>query len=127
MIDESNLEQFNFLTSIEIVPDGLITADEMLQSTGIELSEVRVPLLKFVNEDDIGMVEVLDSNKTTPDKVPLIYIYPVFSKNYKQQISYAKHVSSCELEEDDTVTNKAHKLAYDNSTSTSTLANGKFF
>ena len=52
-----------FFTSTEIVPDGLITTDEMLQSTGIELSEIRVPLLKFVNEDDIGMVEVLDSNK----------------------------------------------------------------
>ena len=114
VIDESNLEQFNFFTSTEIVPDGLITADEMLQSTGIELSEVRVPLLKFVNEDDIGMVEVLDSNNTTADKVPPIYICPVFSKKYKLQISYAKHVSQGELQEDDTVTNKAHKLGDDN-------------
>ena len=56
MIDESNLEQFNFFTSTEIVTDGLITTDEMLQSSGIELSEIRVPLLKFVNEDDIGQV-----------------------------------------------------------------------
>ena len=46
----------------------------MLQSTGIELSEIRVPLLKFANEDDIGMVKVLDSNKTTADKAPLIYL-----------------------------------------------------
>ena len=56
MTDESNLEQFNFFTSTEIVIDGLITTDEMLQSTGIELSEIRVPLLKFVNEDDVGQV-----------------------------------------------------------------------
>ena len=55
VIDESNLEQLNFFTSTEIVPDGLITADDILQSTGIELSEVRAPLLKFVNEDDIGI------------------------------------------------------------------------
>ena len=46
----------------------------MLQSTGIELSEIRVPLLEFVNGDDIGMVKVLDSNKTTADKAPLIYL-----------------------------------------------------
>ena len=104
-----------FFTSTELVPDGLITADEMLQSTGIELSEVRVPLLKFVND------------KTTADKVPLIYICPVCGKKYKQQISYAKHLSRCELQEDDTVTNKAHKLSDDNSTSISKLANGKFF
>ena len=56
MIDESNLEQFNFFSSTEIVTDGLITTDEMLQSTGIKPSEIRVPLLKFVNEDDIGQV-----------------------------------------------------------------------
>ena len=56
MIDESNLEQFNFFTSTELVTDGLITTDEMLQSTGIKISEIRVPLLKFVNEDDIGQV-----------------------------------------------------------------------
>ena len=37
VIDESNLEHFNFFTSTEIVPDALITTDEMLQSTGIEL------------------------------------------------------------------------------------------
>ena len=77
VIDESSLEQFNFFTSTEIVPDGLITADDVLQSTDIELTEVRVPLLKLVNEDDIGMVEVLDSNKTTADKVSLIYICPI--------------------------------------------------
>ena len=64
-----------FFTSTELVLDGLITADEMLQSTGIELSEVRVPLLKFVND------------KPTADKVPLIYICPVCGKKYKQQIS----------------------------------------
>ena len=127
VIDESNLEQLNFFTSTEIVPDGLITADDILQSTGIELSEVRVPLLKFVNEDDIGMVEALDSNETTADKVPPIYICPVCSKKYKHQISYVKHVSQCDLQKNDTVTNKAHKLADDNSTSTSKLANGKFF
>ena len=56
MIDESNLKQFKFFTSTEIITDGLIATDEMLQSTGIELSEIRVPLLKFVNEDDIGQV-----------------------------------------------------------------------
>ena len=56
MIDESNLEQFKLFTSTEIVTDGLITTDEMLQSTGIKPSEIRVPLLKFVNEDDIGQV-----------------------------------------------------------------------
>ena len=56
MIDESNLEQFNFFTSTELVTDGLITTDEMLQSTGIKISEIRVPLLKFVNEDDIGQL-----------------------------------------------------------------------
>ena len=69
-----------FFTSTEIVPDGLITTEEMLQSTGIELSEIRVPLLKLVNQDDIGMVEVLDSNKKTADKVPLMYICPVCVK-----------------------------------------------
>ena len=100
----------------------------MLQSTGIELSEIRVPLLKFANEDDIGMVKVLDSNKTTADKAPLIYICLVCGKKYKQQISYSKHVSQCELQEDGTVTNEAHKLTDDaNATSTSQLANGKFF
>ena len=56
MIDESNLEQFKFFTSTELVTDGLITTDEMLQSTGIKISEIRVPLLKFVNEDDIGQL-----------------------------------------------------------------------
>ena len=56
MIDESNLEQFKLFTSTEIVTDGLITTDEMLQSTGIKPGEIRVPLLKFVNEDDIGQV-----------------------------------------------------------------------
>ena len=56
MIDESNLEEFNFFTSTELVTDGLITTDEMLQSTGIKISEIRVPLLKFVNEDDIGQL-----------------------------------------------------------------------
>ena len=100
----------------------------MLQSTGIELSEIRVPLLKFANEDDIGMVKVLDSSKTTADKAPLIYICLVCGKKYKQQISYSKHVSQCELQEDGTVTNEAHKLTDDaNATSTSQLANGKFF
>ena len=63
----------NSLTFLQ-VQNGLITTDEMLQSTGIELSEIRVPLLKFVNGDDIGMVKVLDSNKTTADKAPLIYL-----------------------------------------------------
>ena len=67
VIDESNLEQFNFFTSTELVSDGLITADEMLQSIDIELSEVSVPLLKFVNEDDIGMVGILDSISTASD------------------------------------------------------------
>ena len=100
----------------------------MLQSTGIELSETTVPLLKFVNEVGIGMVKVLDSNKTTADKAPLIYICPVCYKKYKQQISYSKHVLQCELQEDDTVTNEAHKHTDDDKTiSTSTLANGKFF
>ena len=100
----------------------------MLQSTGIELSEIRVPLLKFANEDDIGMVKVLDSNKTTADKAPLIYICLVCGKKYKQQISYSKHVSQCELQEDGTVTNEAHKLTDDASaTPTSQLANDKFF
>ena len=126
VIDENNLEQFNFFTSTELVPDDLITADKMLQSTGIELNEVRVPLLKFVNKDDIGMVGVLASNKTTTQKVPLIYTCPVCRKKYKQQISHAKHVSQCDLQ-DDTVTSKAHKLSDDNSTSTSKLPNGKFF
>ena len=42
MIDESNLEQFNLFTSTELVPDGLITADEMFQSIGLELSEVNL-------------------------------------------------------------------------------------
>ena len=56
MIDESNLKQFKFFTSTEIITDGLIATDEMLQRTAIELSEIRVPLLKFVNEDDIGQV-----------------------------------------------------------------------
>ena len=100
----------------------------MLQSTGIELSEIRAPLLKFVNEVGIGMVKVLDSNKTTADKAPLIYICAVCCKKYKQQISYSKHVSQCELQENDTVTNEAHKHTDDDNTiSTSTLANGKFF
>ena len=67
VIDESNLEQFNFFTSTELVSDGWITADEMLQSIDIELSEVSVPLLKFVNEDDIGMVGILDSISTASD------------------------------------------------------------
>ena len=49
----------------------------MLKSTDIELSEVRVPLLKYLNDDHIGMIEVLESNKTTADKAPLIYICPV--------------------------------------------------
>ena len=98
----------------------------MLQSTGIEISEIRVPL--FVNKDDIGIVKVLDSNKTIADKAPLIYICAVCGKKYKQQISYSKHVSQCELQEDGTVTNDAHKLTDDaNATSTSQLANGKFF
>ena len=78
MIDGSNLEQFNFFTSTEIVPDGVVP-----QSTGIELSEIRVPLLKFVKEDDIGMAKVMGSNKTTADKAPLIYICPVCGKKYK--------------------------------------------
>ena len=100
----------------------------MLQSTGIELSEIRVPLLKFANEDDIGMVKVLDSSKTTADKAPLIYICLVCGKKYKQQISYSKHVSQCELQEDGTVTNEAHKLTNDaNATPTSQLANDKFY
>ena len=116
-----------FFTSTEIVPDGLITTDEMLQSTGIELSEIRVPQLKFVNEDDIGMVQILDSNKKTADKAPLMYICPVCVKKYKQHIGYAKHVSQCELQVDNTVRNEAHKLIDDNSTSTSKLATGKFF
>ena len=116
-----------FFTSTEIVPDGLITTDEMLQSTGIELSEIRVPQLKFVNEDDIGMVQVLDSNKKTADKAPLMYICPVCVKKYKQHIGYAQHVSQCELQVDNTVRNEAHKLIDDNSTSTSKLATGKFF
>ena len=72
VIDESNLEQFNFFTRTEMVPDGLITTDEMLKSTGIELSEIKFPLLKFVNEDDIGMVEALNSNKAAAYKAPLI-------------------------------------------------------
>ena len=72
VIDESNLEQFNFFMSTELVHDDLMKADEMLQSTGIELNEERVPLLKSVNEDDIGIVGVLTSNKTTADKLPLI-------------------------------------------------------
>ena len=42
MIDESNLEQFNLFTSTELVPDVLITADEMFQSIGLELSEVNL-------------------------------------------------------------------------------------
>ena len=78
MIDGSNLEQFNFFTSTEIVPDGVVP-----QSTGIELSEIRVPLLKFVKEDDIGMAKVMGSNKTTADKAPLIYICPVCGKKHK--------------------------------------------
>ena len=56
----------------------------MLQSKGIESSEVRFSLLKFVNEDDIGMIEVLDNNKTTANKVPPIYIFPVCGKKYIQ-------------------------------------------
>ena len=100
----------------------------MLQSTGIEISEIRVPLLKFINKDDIGIVKVLDSNKTIADKAPLIYICAVCGKKYKQQISYSKHVSQCELQEEDTVANEAHKFTDDaNATSSSKLANGKFF
>ena len=127
MIVESSLEQCKFFTSIEIVPDGLIITDEMLQSTGIELSQIKVPLLKFVNEDDIGMIKIVDSNKTTSDKAPLIYICPFCGKKYKQHISYAKHVSQCELQEDDAVTNEAHKLTDDNATSISKFSNGKFW
>ena len=78
MIDGSNLEQFNFFTSPDIVPDDVVP-----QSTGIELSEIRVPLLKFVKEDDIGMAKVMGSNKTIADKAPLIYICPVCGKKYK--------------------------------------------
>ena len=78
MIDGSNLEQFNFFTSTDIVPDDVVP-----QSTGIELSEIRVPLLKFVKEDDIGMAKVMGSNKTIADKAPLIYICPVCGKKYK--------------------------------------------
>ena len=73
------------------------------------------------------MVEALDSNEITADKVPPIYICPVCSKKYKHQISYVKHVSQCDLQMNDTVTNKVDKLADENSTSTSKLANGKFF
>ena len=58
----------------------------MLQSKGIESSEVRFPLLKFVNEDDIGMIEVLDNNKTTANKVPPIYIFPVCGKNTSNRL-----------------------------------------
>ena len=67
---------WNSLTFLRV----LIIADEMLQSTDIVLSEVGVPLLKPVHEDYIGMVEAMDSNKTTADKVPLIYICPVCGK-----------------------------------------------
>ena len=56
----------------------------MLLSTAIELSEIRVSLLKFINEDDIGMVKVLGSNKTNTDKVSQIYICPVCGKKYEQ-------------------------------------------
>ena len=38
VIDKSNLEQFKFFTSTEIVTNGLLTTDEMFQSTGIELN-----------------------------------------------------------------------------------------
>ena len=38
-----------------------------------------------------------------------------------------QNMFQCELQEDNTVTNEAHKLADDTSTSTSKLANGKFF
>ena len=43
------------------------------------------------------MVKVLDSDKTTADKAPLIYICPVCGKKHKQQICYSKHVSQCEF------------------------------
>ena len=84
--------------------------------------------MKFVNKDDIGIVKVLDSNKTIADKAPLIYVFAVCVKKCKQQISYSKHVSQCELQEKDTVANEAHKFTDDaNATSSSKLANGKFF
>lgn len=68
------------------------------------------------------MIEVLDNNKTTANKVPPIYIFPVCGKKYIQQISYPKQVSQCDLQED-TVTNTANKLADD----TSKYSDGKFF
>ena len=74
------------------------------------------------------MAKVLDSDKTTADKAPLIYICLVCGKKHKQQICYSKHVSQCELQEDDAVTNEDHKLTNDGkATSTSKLVNCKFF
>ena len=122
VIDESNLEQFNFFYKYRVSPRWF-----NYSRWDVPKHRPRIKWSKFVNEDDISMAEVLESNKTTADKMPLIFICPVCGKKYKQQISYAKHLSQCELQEDDTVTNKAHKLSDDNSTSISKLANGKFF
>ena len=59
---------WNSLTFFRVqrVPDGLITTDQILQSTGNKWNQSCT--IEIGNEDDIGIVEVLDSNKATADK-----------------------------------------------------------
>ena len=108
VIDENNLELLKFFTSTEIVHNSVITADEIFEIIDLELSEVRVIVLKLIKEDVINMVEVLDSNQTIADKVSMIYLCPIDVEKYKQQINFEKHVPQFEIQ--DKVRNTAHKL-----------------
>ena len=113
VIDENNLELVNFFTSTEIVHNSVITADEIFEIIDLELSEVRVIVLKLIKEDVINMVEVLDSNQTIADKVSMIYLCPIDVEKYKQQINFEKHVPQFEIQ--DKVRNTAYKLYDDTS------------
>ena len=113
VIDENNVELVNFFTSTEIVHNSVITADEIFEIIDLELSEVRVIVLKLIKEDVINMVEVLDSNQTIADKVSMIYFCPIDVEKYKQQINFEKHVPQFEIQ--DKVRNTAYKLYDDTS------------
>ena len=113
VIDENNLELVNFFTSTETVHNSVITADEIFEIIDLELSEVRVIVLKLIKEDVINMVEVLDSNQTIADKVSMIYLCPIDVEKYKQQINFEKHVPQFEIQ--DKVRNTAYKLYDDTS------------
>ena len=69
----------------------------MLQNTGIVLSEVGVPLLKPVNEDDIGMVEAMDSNKKLQIKC-LWYIFVQSVVKNKTSRLVMQNMFQCELQ-----------------------------